>query len=58
KTILPGILLTNLGDRTEMAYSLGARAPFLDYYLTEYVNGLPQNLKIKWNNNTKTFTKK
>lgn len=58
QSILPGMLLTNLGDRTEMAHSLEARTPFLDHHLTEYVNGLPPSLKIKWNSDSKSFTEK
>lgn len=58
KALLSGILLTNLGDRTEMAHSLEARTPFLDHHLTEYVNGIPPSLKIKWDSKTKTFTEK
>lgn len=58
KAPLSGILLTNLGDRTEMAHSLEVRTPFLDHHLTEYVNGLPPSLKIKWDSETKTFTEK
>ena len=45
---LVNIFLACLGDRTEMAHSLEARTPFLDHVLTEYVNGLPPSLKIRW----------
>ncbi|KAH7000829.1 asparagine synthase [Macrophomina phaseolina] len=58
KALLPSILLTNLGDRTEMAHSLEARTPFLDHHLTEYVNGLPPSLKIKWDSSSKSFIEK
>ncbi|KAI9698297.1 MAG: hypothetical protein M1820_007567 [Bogoriella megaspora] len=45
---LTNIFLTCLGDRTEMSHSIEARTPFLDHKLTEYVNGLPPSVKIKW----------
>lgn len=55
---LANIMLSCLGDRTEMAHSIEARPPFLDHHLTEYVNGLPPNLKIRWNEETGKFTEK
>ena len=39
--------LSCLGDRVEMAHSIEARTPFLDHVLSEYVNSLPPNLKIR-----------
>lgn len=39
--------LSCLGDRVEMSHSVEARTPFLDHPLTEYINGLPPNLKIR-----------
>ncbi|ORX88592.1 asparagine synthetase [Basidiobolus meristosporus CBS 931.73] len=51
KTILPNGLCNFLGDRGEMAHSIEARTPFLDHFLTEYVNGLPPKtgeLVEKW----------
>ncbi|KAL9617487.1 MAG: hypothetical protein Q9160_007698 [Pyrenula sp. 1 TL-2023] len=45
---LPNIFLTCLGDRTEMAHSVEARTPFLDHKFTEYVNGLPPSMKIRY----------
>ena len=46
KVHLVNILLSCLGDRTEMAHSIEARTPFLDHSLTEYVNGIPPSLKV------------
>lgn len=43
---LANVLLSCLGDRTEMAHSIEARTPFLDHHLTEYVNRLPPSVKI------------
>jgi asparagine synthase (glutamine-hydrolysing) len=45
---LANIFLSCLGDRTEMAHSLEARTPFLDHHLTQYVNGLPPSVKIRY----------
>ncbi|KAK2031581.1 asparagine synthase [Colletotrichum zoysiae] len=46
---LANMILTSLGDRTEMAHSVEARTPFLDHHLVEYVNYLPPSLKIAFN---------
>ncbi|KAI0386919.1 asparagine synthase [Hypomontagnella monticulosa] len=46
KSQLANILLSCLGDRTEMAHSVEARTPFLDHHLAEYVNGLPPSVKL------------
>ncbi|KAF9873700.1 asparagine synthase [Colletotrichum karsti] len=46
---LANMVLTCLGDRTEMAHSVEARTPFLDHHLVEYVNSLPPSLKIAYN---------
>ena len=46
KAHLENLLLSNLGDRGEMAHSIEGRTPFLDHHFTEYVNGLPPILKI------------
>ncbi|RLV59816.1 asparagine synthase (glutamine-hydrolyzing) [Parashewanella curva] len=47
RTLLPHYLLTNLGDRMEMAHSIEARLPFLDHKLVELLVQLPENLKIR-----------
>jgi asparagine synthase (glutamine-hydrolysing) len=47
KTILPGYILTMLGDRMEMAYSIEGRVPFLDHHLVEAVCSQPVSLKIR-----------
>ena len=49
KTNLPNLLLTCIGDRTEMSHSIEGRTPFLDHHLVEYVNGIPPSLKIRYN---------
>jgi asparagine synthase (glutamine-hydrolysing) len=46
KNALANVLLSCLGDRTEMAHSVEARTPFLDHHLTEYVNRLPPSVKL------------
>ena len=47
KAHLENLLLSNLGDRGEMAHSVEGRTPFLDHHFTEYVNSLPPSLKIR-----------
>lgn len=58
KTILPNMLLTNLGDKTEMSHSVEGRVPFLDHHLMEYVNDLPPSVKIRYDPESKTLTEK
>ncbi|KAK4220794.1 putative asparagine synthetase [Podospora fimiseda] len=48
KSSLANILLSCLGDRTEMAHSVEARTPFLDHHLAEYVNRLPPSVKLSY----------
>ncbi|KAL2192302.1 hypothetical protein P885DRAFT_82341 [Corynascus similis CBS 632.67] len=48
KSSLANVLLSRLGDRTEMAHSVEARTPFLDHHLAEYVNHLPPSLKLAY----------
>lgn len=48
KNALANVLLSCLGDRTEMAHSVEARTPFLDHHFTEYVNRLPPSVKINY----------
>ncbi|KAH9236489.1 hypothetical protein K456DRAFT_33673 [Colletotrichum gloeosporioides 23] len=45
---LPNVLLSCLGDLTEMSHSVEARTPFLDHKLTEYINNLPPSLKMAY----------
>lgn len=47
KAHLENLILSNLGDRGEMAHSIEGRTPFLDHHLTEYVNSLPPSMKIR-----------
>lgn len=47
KAHLDNLILSNLGDRGEMAHSIEGRTPFLDHHFTEYVNGLPPSMKIR-----------
>ncbi|KAI4232157.1 MAG: hypothetical protein LQ349_005175 [Xanthoria aureola] len=61
KNALANVLLSCLGDRTEMAHSVEARTPFLDHHLTEYVNRLPPSVKLRYRpeeseNNGATWT--
>ena len=47
KAHLENLILSNLGDRGEMAHSIEGRTPFLDHHLTEYANSLPPSMKIR-----------
>ena len=47
KTLLPGYILTLLGDRMEMAHSIEGRVPFLDHKVGEFLMKAPVNLKIR-----------
>ena len=47
KTMLPGYILTMLGDRMEMAHSIEGRVPFLDHHVVETIRSQPVNLKIR-----------
>jgi asparagine synthase (glutamine-hydrolysing) len=46
KTLLPGYILTMLGDRMEMAHSVEGRVPFLDHHLVELIRSQPVTQKI------------
>ncbi|KAL2760695.1 hypothetical protein ACRALDRAFT_1078690 [Sodiomyces alcalophilus JCM 7366] len=48
KSTLINVILSCLGDRTEMAHSVEARTPFLDHHLAEFVNGLPPSTKLHY----------
>ena len=52
KSSLANVLLSCLGDRTEMAHSVEARTPFLDHHLTEYINRLPPSVKLRYSADT------
>jgi asparagine synthase (glutamine-hydrolysing) len=47
KTILPHYILSNLGDRMEMAHSIEGRVPFMDHHVAEYLQRVPVSLKIR-----------
>jgi len=47
KTILPHYILSNLGDRMEMAHSIEGRVPFMDHHVAEYLHRVPVSLKIR-----------
>jgi asparagine synthase (glutamine-hydrolysing) len=44
--LLPGYILTMLGDRMEMAHSVEGRVPFLDHHVVEVIRSQPVNQKI------------
>jgi asparagine synthase (glutamine-hydrolysing) len=46
KTMLPNYILSNLGDRMEMAHSVEGRLPFLDHHVVEEAARMPVALKI------------
>jgi asparagine synthase (glutamine-hydrolysing) len=47
KTMLPNYILSNLGDRMEMAHSVEGRLPFLDHHVVEQAARMPVSMKIK-----------
>ncbi len=47
KSVLPGYILTMLGDRMEMAHSIEGRLPFLDHKVVECVCSQPVSMKIR-----------
>ena len=47
KTVLPHYILSNLGDRMEMAHSIEGRVPFMDHNVAEYLHRVPVSLKIR-----------
>jgi asparagine synthase (glutamine-hydrolysing) len=47
KTLLPNYILSNLGDRMEMAHSVEGRLPFLDHHVVEAVTRMPVAMKIQ-----------
>jgi len=47
KTLLPGYILTVLGDRMEMAHSVEGRVPFLDHHVVELLCAMPLRQKIR-----------
>ena len=46
KTMLPNYILSNLGDRMEMAHSVEGRLPFLDHHVVEEAVRMPVSMKI------------
>jgi len=47
KTALPNYILSNLGDRMEMAHSVEGRVPFLDHHVVAEVTRMPVAMKIQ-----------
>src|SRR5262249_22641378 len=47
KTILPHYILSNLGDRMEMAHSIEGRVAFMDHHVAEYLQHTPVSMKIR-----------
>jgi len=46
KTMLPNYILSNLGDRMEMAHSIEGRLPLLDHHVAELAARMPVSMKI------------
>jgi asparagine synthase (glutamine-hydrolysing) len=47
KSVLPGYILTTLGDRMEMSHSVEGRVPFLDHHVVELLCAMPLRQKIR-----------
>jgi asparagine synthase (glutamine-hydrolysing) len=47
KTMLPNYILSNLGDRMEMAHSIEGRLPLLDHHVAELAARMPVSMKIR-----------
>ena len=47
KTILPHYILSNLGDRMEMAHSVEGRVAFMDHHVAEFLHHTPVAMKIR-----------
>lgn len=58
KSVFPNILLRYLGDNADMVNHVESRTPYLDHHVTEYANGLPPSLKMKYDPATKTVREK
>lgn len=46
KTLLPNYILSNVGDRMEMAHSVEGRLPFLDHHVAQEAARMPVAMKI------------
>ena len=46
KSMLPNYIVSNLGDRMEMAHSVEGRVPFLDHKVVECAAKMPVDMKI------------
>jgi asparagine synthase (glutamine-hydrolysing) len=47
RTMLPNYILSNLGDRMEMAHSVEGRLPFLDHHVVREAVQMPVSMKIR-----------
>jgi asparagine synthase (glutamine-hydrolysing) len=47
KTCLPGVTLSSLGDRVEMAHSIESRLPFLDHRVVDFARRAPPSQKVR-----------
>jgi asparagine synthase (glutamine-hydrolysing) len=47
RTMLPNYILSNLGDRMEMAHSVEGRLPFLDHHVVGEAVQMPVSMKIR-----------
>jgi len=46
RSVLPNYIISNLGDRMEMAHSVEGRVPFLDHKVVECAAKMPVGMKI------------
>ncbi|KAF2721525.1 asparagine synthase [Polychaeton citri CBS 116435] len=58
KSFLPHFILRYNGDNIDMVNQVESRCPFLDHQLTEYVNSVPPDLKMRYDTKNKSFREK
>lgn len=58
KLFMAQFILRCIGDNMDMVSQVESRCPLIDHHVTEYANGLPPSLKLKYNPAEKTWREK